>query len=199
MPLPASILTPLSATQPYATGADLIARYDINDIRQWASDSGIPVSIANVAANNNVVTALMDASGDVEAALLASDRYLPQDLLALTGNSKNRLIRLVCELAIGYLYERRIRRGEEPEPAPATRGKEMLQRLAKGEWIFGFVEHGDAGVIAHQVEGAVDVERRNMVTLQAQRYYGRRSNRYDWTQPASVAPVQSGGTGLIGQ
>ena len=120
-------------------------------------------------------------------------------MAALTGNSLNLLKRLTCELAIGYLYENRLRRGEEPPPAPYLRGLETLNRLRRGEWVFGFQEVGDAGVVRHRVEGAADVEARNMVTFQAGRYFGRRSNRYDWPGAAASAPPQEGGTGLLGQ
>jgi phage gp36-like protein len=198
MPLPPSILTPLSGTTAYATPADLIARYDKRDIAQWASDTGLPITETKLPNDLNVLAALADASGDIEAACLMSDRYLPQDLGALQGNSQNLLKRLTCELAIGYLYERRLRRGEESEPAAYKRGLETLERLRKGEWVFGFVEHGDAGVVSHQVEAAGDVEARNMTTFLSARYFGRRSNRFDFSGNAATVTPQQGGTCLIG-
>lgn len=199
MPLPVSILTPLSSDTAFATPQDLVARYDVRDIRQWASDADLPLSVQGILTNVKVTTALQDASGDIESACLMSDKYQPQDLLTLTGNSLQRLKRLCCELAIGYLFENRLRRGDEEAPAVVRRAHETLERFRKGEWVFGFQEAGDAGLIAHHIETPCEVAARNMVTHQAERYFGRRSNQYLPYGPANNdASPQTGGTGLIG-
>ena len=199
MPLPVSILTPLSSDTAFAAPQDLVARFSVQDIRQWASDADLPLTIQGITTSLKVLTALQDASGDIESACLMSDKYEPQDLLNLTGNSLARLKRLTCELAIGYLFENRLRRGDEDPPAVAVRAQETLERFRKGEWVFGFQEAGDAGLIGHMVESPFDVAARNLVTRQAERYFGRRSNQRWVCGPANnSAPPQVGGTGLLG-
>jgi phage gp36-like protein len=199
MPLPASILTPLSSDTAFATPQDLVARFSVQDIRQWASDADLPLTVQGILTNVKVATALQDASGEIEAACLMSDKYQPQDLLNLTGNSLAKLKRLTCELAIGYLFENRLRRGDEDPPGVVVRAHETLERFRKGEWVFGFAEAGAAGLIGHMVETPCDVATRNMVTRQAGRYFGRRSNQYwDYGPANNNASPQEGGTGLVG-
>src|SRR5579859_2315948 len=134
--------TVISDTTAYATSADLTARYDVRDVCQWVSDTTAPVSQGSLATNAVVTALLADASGMVEAALLAVDRYSAtdlQNLITAGGNSANFLKRLVCDLAIGQLIERRPYLDRDIPPA-YLRALEWLEDLRNGKRIFAFQE-----------------------------------------------------------
>jgi phage gp36-like protein len=122
----------------YATPSDLIQRYDVRSIGQLVSDDDTMQSGDELLTDPNVLAALDDASGRIDAACLIGQRYLPTDLANLTGNSAFYLARLACQLAFTYLRRRRSIDGEElPEYEEA---KEDLERLRTGVLIFGDVQ-----------------------------------------------------------
>ena len=85
----------------YASVADLKKRFDVRTLGDLASDDGTQVASANLPADENVLAALDDASGEIDSAVLVARRYTTSDLTALTGNSLAYLKRLpVHELKI---------------------------------------------------------------------------------------------------
>lgn len=158
--------------QAYATGADLIARYDIDLVGDLATDDRETQDRDLVATSPKVLVALGDASGEVETALLAGGRYTVQQLGSLTGNARSHLTRIVCGLAMAALYQRR------PEAADA----EMIDRLTKdsreailairrGENLFGLQEEIAASVISTGGPSVVDYQNRNDLTARMSRYF----------------------------
>lgn len=91
----------------YATSADLLLRKDSREIGDLVSDNNDRVPESELSANTKLTAALSDASGDVNAALLAGGRYTVAQLEALTGDSLSYLKRIVCEIAMYYLLVRR--------------------------------------------------------------------------------------------
>lgn len=158
----------------YATPADLLKRYDARDIGDLASDTGTQVSTGSIPTDANVLAALADASGDIESALLAGNRYTTADLAAVTGNTASKLIRLTCDIAMGYLLSRRP--GYDPERLKAFREQNhfMLERLRKGENVFDLTAQKDAGVIERATPTAVDVSKLNLMRDRTQNYYPAR-------------------------
>jgi phage gp36-like protein len=130
---------------PYATPADLIARYDARDVGQLCSDDKTAVSTQDLVNNYICLTALNDASGDIDGALMVGNRYNAVDLATLTANSTYKLARVTCDLAMRYLIDRRP--GWNPEKAKAIRelAEEHLERLRKGENTFNIQASMDAG------------------------------------------------------
>lgn len=130
---------------PYATPADLMARFDMNDIGQLCSDDKRAVSAIDLPGNYICLTALNDASGEVDGALMVGNRYNALDLATLTDNSTFKLIRVCCDIAMAYLINRRP--GWNPEKSKAIReAAEMhLERLRKGENTFNIQASMDAG------------------------------------------------------
>jgi phage gp36-like protein len=166
--------TVLNDTTTYATPQDLVARYDVRDICQWVSDANAPVSPSSLGGNANLLAAIADASGMVEAAVLAAERYSVtdlQNLYASGGNSGQFLIRLVCDLAVGLLIERRPYL-ERDVPAPFLRALEWLEQLRDGKRILAFQEVAQAALPSVIVDSAADVRNRNLASYQANRFFG---------------------------
>lgn len=169
--------TPLSSSTPYATVADLLARYDARTVGDLAGDAGSRVSAADLADANtaggaNVAAALADASGQIEAACLRGGRYLPADLAALTGMSAKRLVRLTCRVTMLLLMERR---PDSKWPEWAKDVEAELDRVAKGERVFGLREVVDASVMGEVVPPDAQPGPRPALSEVARRVFGRRA------------------------
>lgn len=126
---------------PYAGPADLQQRYDWREIGDLLSDSNEQISAldqvtAGNAYNTLLVQLFADAAGDVEASLLAAGRYATTDLTALTGSSQALLKRILCELVIAYLYERKPFYKPERLEAYAKAKEGHLKRLWGGSNVF---------------------------------------------------------------
>lgn len=130
---------------PYATPADLLLRYDANDVGQLCSDNKRAVGSYDLATDPICLMAMNDASGDIDGALMVGNRYSSTDLTTLTPNSTYKLIRVCCDIAMAYLINRRP--GWNPEKSKAIREQaEMhLERLRKGENTFNIQASLDAG------------------------------------------------------
>jgi len=168
--------TPNSAASSYATPSDMLDHYDIRTVADLINDTSVrtggspnPVP-ATVEADPKLVKALNAAAGIIEAATLRSKRYFVADLQALDGCSKEFLIQINCDLAMGLLYRRRPDKGQIPPFFTAAMA--WLDQLANGERVFSFEENEDAGLPRAYVETAADVEERAMVAQQACRYFG---------------------------
>jgi phage gp36-like protein len=120
----------------YATSADLLVRYDRNDVGQLCSDTKNAVSAVDLTTDAVCLAALNDASGDIDGALMVGANYTAADLATLTANSTYKLIRVCCDIAMWYLIQRRP--GWNPEKAKAIReiAEQHLERLRKGENTF---------------------------------------------------------------
>lgn len=129
----------------YATPADMMLRFDRGDIGQLCSDDKNIVSPQDLPNNPVCLTALQDAAGEIEAALLVSNRYSVADLQALTGNSLSVLVSMNCLVAMRRLTDRRF--GWNPEKSKAIReaSDTQLEKLRKGENTFNIQAAMDAG------------------------------------------------------
>lgn len=168
----------ISALAPFATSADMLLRYDGNLLCQVVSDLGTRVTTFAALATNAVMTeALMASSGTLEAACLKGGMYQPSDLTALVATNSGSYLRdIVCGLAMSWIGERRV--NKEPL-ANHLFDKAMgaLAMLADGDRIFGLQAQAQAGITSHDIELSTDVETRDDIVVQAERLYGKRSNR----------------------
>lgn len=169
--------TPNSSLTPYATQADLLARYDARTLGDWAGDTGSRIDPVSLQTDPTLLLCLQDASGDIESACLVSERYSPADLNILTNQSKALLKRLTCDIALGYLSSRRPD-VDNPYGVQYALAMEKLEQLRNGQRIFSLLEQGQAGIVDDAVETPDDVQARNMTTNIGRRYFGRRSNQY---------------------
>lgn len=160
----------------YATPADLAVRFDESTISDLASDTGEPV--ADISTDTNVLAAMEDASGRVDAALLMARMYSPADLGALTGNSQGLLKRIVCELAMAFLIERRPEKFNGDRPENVRRAAEdYLDLLRRGERIFNVEGVKDAGLPEIDGPTVTQYNRLNLLPDRTRNYYPRRGKR----------------------
>jgi phage gp36-like protein len=162
----------------YATGADLIARYDVDLVGDLSTDDRETQDRDLVASSPRVTVAIEDASGEVEAALLAGGRFTAIQLAGLTGFARSHLKRIVCGLAMAALYQRR------PEAADADMierltkdSRDALLALRRGENVFGLPEEIAAGLVDTGGPSAVDLQNRNDLTVRMGRFFPAPASR----------------------
>lgn len=172
-------LTPFSSTTPYADPATLMQLFDYRVLGEVSRDDNGADSQASFLTDPNVLLALKVASGELEAAALVSERYTPDDLKVLNGNSGEYLKSIVCGLAAGILYRRRYLADPLDDPRFAgTVGaaKQAILDLRSGMGIFAFTEAAAAGVPHDRYETEADFIRQNLVTNNS-RFFGTLQNR----------------------
>lgn len=173
--------TPVSGSSAYCSAAQFLVRLDERAVRQLLSDSGAPV-VGALADNDTLTALLMEASGMVEAAACAGQRYVitatRNDLSSLTGNSAQMLAGLVSRLAFFLLWSRRPNQDAGGRLPPGCQDAlDFLEQLRLGERVFGILENHQAAALDSSVESRADVESRRGVVVEAQRYFGTRNNR----------------------
>jgi hypothetical protein len=187
--------TPASASSSYLSPAEFLARTDWRTIGQLCSDAeGVSVPFANLATDANLNAALDDASGDLEAACFMGQKYRTEDLAMLKTTAcvaRARMYRIIRDRALAYLLERRpdfsaqLPQGVEKS---MDRSEAWLEQLAQGVRIFGFLETMDAGRIDQNILTNDEITQRNLLVVQAERYFGIRGDR----------SLPGGSTGITG-
>lgn len=142
----------------HAEPVDMEARYDIRTIGQLITDDEQELSRTAVLEHPNLLTALDDASGRVEAALRHGGRYSLEDIGNLTGNSRNHLKSIVCAVAMSRLLRRRPGSYTDLLQQVSAEAEEHLSHLTKGHDVFTLDIHVDAGLLS-------DMGNRNVETL----------------------------------
>lgn len=134
----------------FAAPSDLTTYYDLRRCQQLASDSGTPV--ADLTNNAVVLAMLARATEEILSHALKGKKYTEAELqeLADSETSGFYLVALCCDLAYGYLVQRRGTGAADMErQAPAFKNAQLkLLQLADGSEIFPRIsgdEHGDAG------------------------------------------------------
>ena len=171
--------TPRSGDTPYCTVEQALAYHDV---RQWAdlcSDEGTrgnATTLADTGApdGGRMLQLLRSASGEVEERCFRGERYKPEDLLALTGNSAARLQQLVADLAFWRACKRRWPRTRRDDVPGAAEAEEALDRLANGEAVFGLVETQAAGT---STVTTLDPGDDRQLVREARRFFGERARR----------------------
>lgn len=170
--------TVVSGLSSYCSGAQFLVRYDVRTAAELLPDADASLNVAQVAESPTLIGLLKGSSGKLEAAALAKGAYTPADLAAFSGTNMGEWIAdIVADLTAPKVLGRRWI--DFPEADSRLKEAEAaIEALAKGERIFGLQEVIDAGTISDQVEQPSDVEARNMITLQSDRYFGHRANRW---------------------
>ena len=137
--MPAPVLTA------YAGPADLQVYYDWREIGELCSDSNETLSANDQLTNPNVIRALNRGAGDIETNLMVSKMYSVADLTSLTGNSKEILIAMNCEMAIVYLFERKPLYNVDKLKAYREIKESRLKMLATGLNVFNLTAQISAG------------------------------------------------------
>jgi|GEM_PF-4082768 phage gp36-like protein len=136
----------------HASVDDLLKRYDLRRIGDLVNDNDTRASEVDLKGNTTAgavtQTALSDASGMINSAILAGKRYKLSDLLSMTDESKALLKRLCCDLAYALLIARRGYGGEDMV-AMTSRAKEseqILEQLRQGDRLFEIEANQNASV-----------------------------------------------------
>lgn len=127
----------------YADPDQMMARIDSRIIGQLLSDDGSQVSEAAAREHPILLEALEDASGQIRSAALVGHKYTEANLETLARNRDAFLMRLTCDLALGFLYNRR--QSATEIPMNVIRAEEWLAALRFGERILNVEENKTAG------------------------------------------------------
>lgn len=168
----------------YATGNDLILRYDVDLIGDLATDDRRTLDRDEIATNAVVAAALSEASGQINSALIVGGAYKPADLAGLTGIDADYLAGLVCDLAMLRLFQRRPEATPDYAEAIRARVAELLEMLRIGRNVFNLAPTVDATILDHDGPTAVALSDRNGLAERMHRYF---------PQPASRLPKAQGG------
>lgn len=162
----------------YATGDDLIQRYDIDLIGDLATDERETELRDQVAEHPHVLTALDDASGQVDVALLAGGRYTVAQLQSLQGSSLSHLKAIVCALAMAALHDR-CPEAVDPEYIKrlSEQAFESLRMLRRGENVFGLDEIVEATRTDTGGPSAIDLRNRNGLAERMHGYFPQPATR----------------------
>lgn len=158
----------------YATGSDLVKRYDVSLIGDLCSDGRESLDESVVPNHPNVATALLDASGEVDSALLAGARYTPAQLATLDGNSVYKLIRITCDIAMSILLTRRAdTRNIELAEQVAKTSRGHLAALQRGENVFGIigVSPSEASSIDLATVSSIEIDNLNLLPSRMPHYF----------------------------
>lgn len=158
----------------YATVAQLIDRKSSQTIGDLVSDDGSPVLEGDLATNSKVLAALDSASGAIEAAVFAGNRYTAADLAGLVGNSAAYLVSITCDLAMAFLFARKPTHDIDDYKAAMDLQDSHLERLRQGKHVFNVAEVEAAGVPSVALPSVVQVTGLNLIRDRTQNYYPAR-------------------------
>jgi phage gp36-like protein len=161
----------------YASISDLITRRDKRLIGELMGDMNDTPTDAELLASDVLSELLVDASGQVESAMLSGKRYLPADLESLTGNSLGFLKKIVCTIAMADLYERRPGYHMEQAKAYTELAQAYLKALRNGENLFNLDDHINAANPDTTAPTVVDYTNLNFYPEQMSRHLVPRWNR----------------------
>lgn len=158
----------------YATPAQLFARKDVRTIGDLASDDGTRVSLTDLPTSANVLAALDSASGAIEAAIMAGNRYTPADLAGLTGNSAAYLVQITCDVAMAGLHSRRPTMHTDQYKAAIEVSDMHLERLREGVHVFDVAAVKEAGAASVTIPSVVSVQSQNLIRDRTRNFYPTR-------------------------
>ena len=159
----------------YADADDLKSFFDERIVADLVSDTGTPDE--SWCDNPKLATLLQAASGRVDGACTVANHYLVADLAALTGNSLALLKEITCTLTMAMLIRRRQGRYREEYKEKIEEAETYLERLRKGERVFGIEANQGAGAI--QIEGPTiaTYTKLNLIPDRTKHYYPTRGRR----------------------
>ena len=155
----------------YVTVAELLKRFDWRDIGGLVSDEDSQVLNAELATDANLLACIGDASGDIDAALMAGGRYTAANLEGLTGNALNKLYRMCSEIAMFYLLDRRPLFNSDKLEVYEKMRERHLERLRVGENVFNLDAHITSGVVTVDGPSTQNYEDLNLFRDRTRNFY----------------------------
>lgn len=165
------------AVDSYATYTDMITRYDIRTIKDLVSDTGSPAD--NLELNSVLAQLLSDATGELNAAIMIGNTYTPDDiadLLSAGGSGAAWIKRIVCQITMALLLERRPEKYKSAEKRRAEIEEQILDPLRQGKRMFTVPGRSvDPSQTLHGDEiKQLDINETRPITDRTQNYYPRR-------------------------
>jgi hypothetical protein len=178
-------MTPNSSLSSFCTPAQFVLVFDYRSFAQLGADNDVPLTESALLISPILAAKLQIASGKLEMAATRGARYDPiNDLQVLVtpvngqiSNGGWALIEMVASMTAFEMYGRRYEAMPEYMQSKVDETNVLMEALENGEKIFPFTEAQQAGLLTDYVENAIDVDNRNMPTLIAQNFFGRRANR----------------------
>jgi hypothetical protein len=170
----------VSGGSPWCSPSEFLDRYDANLVGELVRDDGSRATVAEMVGDppttdpdSKLVAALADASGLVEAALLTGGKYTREDLATLDGNGVGFLRRLVADLAIGHLLDRR---GPNAQNWPNyERATQVLERIRTGSAVLPLSEAVEAGQVLSEFMTESELDTLGLLSRRCRRVMGSRS------------------------
>ncbi|MBQ9875375.1 MAG: DUF1320 family protein [Thermoguttaceae bacterium] len=163
-----------------ATAQDMIERYDARQLTRLSFDDDARHDASELANSEILGAALADAKGELKAALSVAGMYSDEQLERLAPESLALAKRVMCELALAFLYGRRGGESRETTAQIRQSAEEYLERLRKGERLFSIVESDakeKAGQPSLVAPTAVQLQNLNGITHRAEVYFGGVASR----------------------
>lgn len=158
-----------------ATPADMTKRFDQNTLKDLCSDSGTPV--ADLSTDANLLALLDDATGAVKSALLNGGLYTADDLDDIADESESFLKRIVCDLALAYLIQRRPEKYGKNTWEAIDRCNAALDQFRAGARVFELDGQIAAGLPTIDGPRQSTYRRLNMLPDRTRNYYPHRQQR----------------------
>jgi hypothetical protein len=135
-----------TSTDSWATGEDLAIFYDVSTIGQMLNDNRTVVQAADVP-NHPVVNRILQlATGEVNSALMQSNRYSWDQLRSMSASSLEHLKNITCAVAVWHFFERRMTNNPDKQEAARKLAELHLERLRRGETVLGIESAQEAGI-----------------------------------------------------
>lgn len=162
------------------TARDMIDRYDSRMLARLCFDDDAKHGQGELYESNILSAALADAYGELKAAVSVAGMYDMEQLDRLTDESLALAKRVVCELALSFLYSRRGGEARETVKELRDSAEEYLDRLRKGERLFSIRESDEkekAGRPSLVEPTVLQLVNLNGVTQRARTYFGGVASR----------------------
>jgi hypothetical protein len=172
-------LTPNSSSTSYLSAVTFLQLRDVLTTGDLTRDDGVQNTASELVTDPILALVLQVASGQVEAACVAGQRYMPADLQALVaagGNGAAYLWSIIADIAAFELAKRRWRFSGDVAKS-YERATKLLDSLRSGENVLPFLEAEKAGDADTTYFDPSDVNRLGLVSSQT-RIFGDNLTQY---------------------
>lgn len=142
----ASCFTPsyIPVDDALVTVQQLVDRYDRRTVAQLLSDDNSQVPVGELNTNQRLLAILQDATGEFKSALSVGFQYTDENFTDLAEANNPVVVRLICALAMGYLYERRGIGVPDATDRTIRWAREQLVEIQKGRKVLDVIEVKEA-------------------------------------------------------
>jgi len=159
----------------YLTAAQLFTYVRPSIVADLVADDGATLTRIDLLTDTTLDAAIVAASGEIESALVAGNRYATTDLDGLTGNSAGLLQKTCAALVMVNLYDRGGFFAADEREKHYQYARVRLDRLRKGEDVFNLADQRAAGLPTTNGPTSTDYSEMNTIrTVCERRLYPER-------------------------